>query len=377
MTRSTATAALLRDRRVVTPLLRDIAAKAALLPGPVRLMEVCGTHTMSLFRSGLTARLAEAGVEMVSGPGCPVCVTPNGLHEAAIALLTERPDTILAVFGDMTRVPTARGALQTAVPAPGSRLRIVISPEDALDEARQAPGKDVVFFGAGFETTIPGIALTVRRARAENRGNFSVLSAFWLVPPPLRAILESGEVRLSGFLYPGHVSVIIGARPYAFIAERFGLPGAIAGFEPADLLLGIRAILGQAIAGRPGVALEYARVVRPEGNPAARAIMDEILEPKDALWRGLGRIPGSGLALRPEYAAFDAERKYGLAIAEDPGDLRGCRCGEVLRGLIRPEECALFGRSCRPDAPKGPCMVSMEGACLVHLRFGAPPGGRA
>ncbi len=360
-----------RDRAVLDALLRDIALRTERLPRPVRIMEVCGTHTMALYRTGLSARLAEAGILMVSGPGCPVCVTPNGVHEAAIRLVTERPSTTLLAFGDMTRVPTTIGSLQTSVPAAGSRLKVVFSPQEALDAARREPDRQVVFYGAGFETTTPGIAATVKRARAEGLRNFSVLSAFWLIPPPLRAILESGDVRISGFLYPGHVSAILGVHPYEFVPREFGVPGAIAGFEPADLLLGIRAIVDQAVAKAPAVALEYARAVRPEGNPAARALMDEVLEPWDALWRGLGRIPASGLKLRPDYADYDAEKKLGLRIVdEDAGDLAGCRCGEVLRGVITPEECPLYGRVCRPESPRGPCMVSFEGACLVHLKYG-------
>ncbi len=203
----------LRNPIALRKLLKDIEEKARLLPRPPRLMEVCGTHTMSLFKHGLTPLLAEAGVEMVSGPGCPVCITPNGIHEAAIALLTGTEGLTLAAFGDMPRVPARKGSLQTAVPARDSRLRIVYSPEEALDEARRAPSREVVFFGAGFETTIPAIAFTAKRAAAEGLDNFSVLPALWLVPPALRAILEAGEIAVSGFIYPGHVSAIIGAGP--------------------------------------------------------------------------------------------------------------------------------------------------------------------
>jgi len=338
-------------------------------------MEVCGTHTMALFRSGLTPLLAEAGVEMVSGPGCPVCITPNAVHEAAIAAVTGAEGLTLAAFGDMTRVPTRRGSLQTAVPARGSRLRIVYSPEEALDEARREPGREVVFFGAGFETTIPAVAYTVKRAAAEGLRNFSVLPALWLVPPALKAVLDAREVAVDGFIYPGHVSAVIGAGPYEFAARDYGVPGAIAGFEPGDILLAVRSVLGQMAAGKPEVALEYGRAVAREGNAAARALMDEVLEPYDAVWRGLGKIPRSGLRFRPEYAGFDAGRRYAAAGgAEAAADMKGCRCGDVLRGAIRPESCRLFGKACRPDAPAGPCMVSYEGACLIHFKYG--PAGR-
>jgi len=364
----------LRDPAVLRRLLDEIGAKAGLLGRTPRLMEVCGTHTMTLFKHGLTPMLAEAGVEMVSGPGCPVCITPNAVHEAAIAAVTGTEGLTLAAFGDMTRVPTRKGSLQAAVPAAGSRLRIVYSPEEALDEARREPGRQVVFFGAGFETTIPGIAYTAKRAAAEGLRNFSILPALWLIPPALRAILDAGEIAVDGFIYPGHVSAVIGAAPYEFVARDYGIPGAIAGFEPGDMLLGVRSVLDQALAGRAEVALEYGRAIGREGNAVARALMDEVFEPFDAVWRGLGKIPGSGLRFRAEYAGLDAGRRWGMAAetAEmaDASDLAGCRCGEVLRGVIRPAGCPLFSKRCRPDSPLGPCMVSFEGACLIHFKYG-------
>ncbi|MEN6560182.1 MAG: hydrogenase formation protein HypD [Acidobacteriota bacterium] len=369
----------LRNPAALKALLGDIGDKARLLPRPPRLMEVCGTHTMALFRSGLTPMLAEAGVEMVSGPGCPVCITPNAIHEAAIAFVTGIEGVTLAAFGDMTRVPTRKGPLQAAVPARGSRLRIVYSPEEALEEARRGPDRPVVFYGAGFETTIPAIAYTVRQAAAEGLRNYSVLPALWLVPPALRAILEAGDAAVDGFIYPGHVSAVIGAGPYEFVAREFGIPGAIAGFEPGDILLAIRSVLEQALEGRPRVALEYSRAIGREGNPVARALMAEVFEPYDACWRGLGLIPSSGLRFRPEFAGFDAGRRFGLRTeAPDGGlDLAGCRCGDVLRGVIRPEGCGLFGKKCRPDSPLGPCMVSYEGSCLIHYKYGPERrGGR-
>jgi hydrogenase expression/formation protein HypD len=359
----------LRDKRRIDRRLDEVRGFAAALASPVRIMEVCGTHTMALHRSGLKPRLEEAGVEMVSGPGCPVCITPDSFHEAAIELVTGRESFVLATFGDMTRVPTRKGSLREAVPARGSLVRIVYSPEDALEDARKDSGKEVVFFGAGFETTIPGIAYTVRRALADGVRNYSVLTALWLIPPAIRAILEAGECAVTGFLYPGHVSAIIGEAPYAFVAGEFGLPGAIAGFEPLEILDGILSILDQAARKSPGVANEYRRVVRPEGNPVARALMDEMLEPKDAIWRGLGRIPGSGLKLRPRYSDFDAETKYGLDTGRAVREAPGCRCGEVLRGVVRPTDCRLFRKRCTPDSPLGPCMVSHEGACLIFQKY--------
>jgi hydrogenase expression/formation protein HypD len=365
----------LRDRKALLSLLRDIRERVGRLVRrrSLRLMEVCGTHTMALFRSGLTPLLAEAGVDMVSGPGCPVCITPNATHEAAIAIMGATEGLTLAAFGDMTRVPTRKGSLQTAVPARDSRLRIVYSPEEALDEAKRDPGRQVVFYGAGFETTIPAIAYTVRRAAAEGLRNFSVLPALWLVPPALRAILEAKDVAVDGFIYPGHVSAVIGAEPYEFVARDFGVAGAIAGFEPGDILLAVRSVLDQIVDGKPKVALEYARAIGRTGNAVARALMAEIFEPFDACWRGLGTIPASGLRFRKEFEGFDARPRFGQSARASARDLAGCRCGDVLRGLIRPEKCPLFGKTCRPDSPVGPCMVSYEGACLVHFKYGPGP----
>jgi hydrogenase expression/formation protein HypD len=363
----------LRDERAIRRLLRDISEKTSALPSPVRVMEVCGTHTMSLFKHGLTPRLAEAGVEMISGPGCPVCITPDGVHEAAIDLLTGREGLTLATFGDMTRVPTRKGSLQTSVPARNSRAKVVYSPEEALDEACRDPARDTVFFGAGFETTIPAIAVTVKEAAAAGLANFSVLRALWLIPPALRALLEAGEVAMSGFIYPGHVSAIIGLRPYEFVAGTFGVAGAVAGFEPGDILLAVRSVLEQVLEGKPRVALEYARAVRPDGNPAARAVMEEVFEPYDAIWRGLGRIPQSGLRFKEKYASFDAQKKYGLRAPGTGRALRGCRCGEVLRAVVRPDGFRLFGTKCTPESPLGPCMVSFEGACLIHYKYNRNP----
>lgn len=361
-----------RDKKVIGALLARIAENKRSLPSPCRIMEVCGTHTMTVHRYGLQSMLEKAGIEMVSGPGCPVCITPGEVHEAAIRLVTENENVILATFGDMTRVPTHLGSLQNAVPAKGSAVKIVYSPEESLDLARQKSNKEIVFFGVGFETTIPSIAVMAKAAAGEELSNYSILSALWLIPPPLRAILESGEVKLSGFLYPGHVSAIIGQEPYTFVAREFGFPGVIAGFEPGDILLGIISILDQIREGRPRVANEYTRVVRPEGNPVAQALMREVLEPKDACWRGLGVIPGSGLKFKAEYSAYDTEVKHDLRITARGIDLPGCRCGEVLRGILLPSRCPLFGKKCTPESPCGPCMVSFEGACLVHYKYRGP-----
>jgi hydrogenase expression/formation protein HypD len=357
------------EKEATGKLLDSIRRITSSFPSPVRIMEVCGTHTMALHKSGLKPQLAEAGVEMISGPGCPVCITPDGIHEAAIGLVTRRPNTVLATFGDMTRVPTRKGSLQRAVPAEGSVVRIIYSPEEALDAARSSKDKDIIFFGAGFETTIPAIAYTIQRAHEERLRNFSVLPALWLIPPAIRAVLEAGECAVSGFLYPGHVSAIIGEVPFAFVSRDYGIPGAIAGFEPGDILIGVLSVLEQIRTRSPRVANMYARVVRHQGNPMARALMNETLEPRDAIWRGLGVISRSGLMLRAKFRALDAFHKYGLDTRTNVREAPGCLCGKVLRGISDPADCGLFGTRCTPDSPVGPCMVSHEGACLVTHKY--------
>lgn len=359
-----------RDKKIIRALLREIEKKTKNLPAPLRIMEVCGTHTMTMHKYGLKKLLEESGIIMLSGPGCPVCITPNEYHDAAINLVTTRENLILATFGDMTRVPAKTGSLQTVVPASGSRVKIIYSAEEALKIARENSRKEVVFFGVGFETTIPSIAFAVKIAGEKELPNFSLLAALWLIPPPLQAIVEARETQIQGFLYPGHVSAIIGKKPYEFIAEKYGIPGAISGFEPSDILLGIRSILNQIHEGKAKVDITYSRAVRAEGNPVACAVMEEVLEVKDAIWRGLGLIPKSGLRLKEKYSAFDVERKYGISIESQKNDLPGCCCGEVLRGIKEPPQCPLFAEKCRPDSPFGPCMVSFEGACLVYFKYG-------
>ncbi len=358
-----------RSGPAIRNLLRAISRETEAINRPLRIMEVCGTHTMTLHRSGLKPLLKEAGVEMVSGPGCPVCITPDYYHEAAIDLVTSQKNIMVTTFGDMTRVPTDRGSLQTTVPSPGSEIKIVYSPDEALELAGKHPEKEVIFFGAGFETTIPAIAFTVKKAAASGLKNFTLLAALWLIPPALEAILKSGEVAIDGFIYPGHVSVIIGQQAYRFVAEKYGLPGAIAGFEPADVLLGILSVARQIRAGRPEVANEYRRAVRSEGNPGALALMAEMLEPYEAEWRGLGKIKNSGLRLKPEWRELEAARKFNLRLQPGKRTKSGCRCGEVLKGLIEPIDCPLFARRCNPDHPQGPCMVSYEGACLIEYKY--------
>lgn len=358
----------LRDRKVIHGLLTTIKEKVRKISSPVRVMEVCGTHTMTIHRFGLKEMLKDAGIEMLSGPGCPVCITPDEYHEAAIGLVGKRENFILTTFGDMTRVPTSLGSLQTTVAEKNSLVKIVYSPFEALEIAKNNQGKEVVFFGVGFETTIPGIALSVKEASENGIKNYSILSAFWVIPPPLRAIV-TGDSSIQGFIYPGHVSAIIGKAPYSFIADDFDIAGAIAGFEPVDVLLAIESIVDQLSDGKPIVDNVYERVVRPEGNPAAKKIMDEMLVSKDAFWRGLGEIPSSGLKLKKQFSFYDAEVKYDIDLQFGSGELPGCRCGDVLQGKISPPKCPLFGKSCKPDSPRGPCMVSFEGACLAYYKY--------
>jgi hydrogenase expression/formation protein HypD len=332
---------------------------------PVTLMEVCGTHTMSIARAGLRSVLPE-GLRLVSGPGCPVCVTPAGYVDTAIDL-AKRPEVVLATFGDMIRVPGNHGSLEEAK-ARGADVRVVYSPMRALELAAAQPERSVVFLGVGFETTAPATAALVRYAAAANAKNLFVLSAHKLIPPAMRALAASPDLAIDGFLLPGHVSVVLGLEPYRFLAEEFARPCVVAGFDALDVLESAAMLLKQMCDGRAEVENQYRRIVRPDGNASARAAIDEVFEPADTSWRGFGVIPQSGLAIRERFRAFDAEKVFGVTVpAEEPRT--GCRCGDVLRGLIRPPECPLFADPCNPAHPIGPCMVSSEGACAASYRF--------
>ncbi len=337
-------------------------------------MEVCGTHTMAISRAGLRPLLSES-VDLVSGPGCPVCVTSEADIARAVALAGLQ-DVTLATFGDMMRVPGPGGTISEAA-SRGAEVRVVYSPLDALRLAEEQPGRKVVFLGVGFETTAPAVAASVMRAKKKGVGNFFVLSLHKLVPPALRALLEMDNFVIDGFLLPGHVSSVIGSRAYAFLAGDYGTPGVIAGFEPADILRAVYLLLRMKQEGKPAIANEYARAVRQDGNPRAREIMEEVFAPTDAEWRGLGVIPASGLALREGYRAHDAGAWN--VEAPLPAVDRGCRCGDVLCGKIKPMACPLFARACTPESPVGPCMVSTEGTCasyyLYDYREGEELGG--
>jgi hydrogenase expression/formation protein HypD len=341
---------------------------AAVEPGRhYKVMEVCGGHTHSIYRYGIDD-LLPANVELVHGPGCPVCVLPMGRVDDGIAI-ARRPEVIFTCFGDMLRVPGSEGSLLDAK-AQGADVRMVYSPLDALRIARENPDREVVFFAIGFETTAPSTALTLRRAKAEGVANFSCVCNHVTIVPPLRALLDSPDLRLDGFVGPGHVCTVVGARPFGFIPAEHGKPVVIAGFEPLDVLQAIRMILAQLADGRCEVENQYTRVVPYEGNPRALEVMADVFALRPHFeWRGLGFISHSGLRLADAYADFDAELRFatpGVRVA----DPKACQCGEVLKGVIKPWECKVFGTACTPERPIGTCMVSSEGACAAYYTYG-------
>ena len=352
-----------RDPALARKLLDRIHARST---RPVRLMEFCGGHTHAIMRYGLRALLPPT-VELRSGPGCPVCVTSNADLDRAIAL-AQVPDLILTTFGDMVRVPGSCQSLQDAKAA-GGDVRMVYSTLDALQIARQNPDRPVAFLGVGFETTAPTVAAAILQAAAEGLENFYVLSLHKLTPPATRAILDAGEVALSGIIGPGHVTTIIGADAWRFLPTEYGVPVAVAGFEPLDILRAVADLVEMIEDGRPAMTNSYARSVTAEGNRAAMQVMDRVFEISTADWRGLGEVPASGLSIRAEFAAYDADLHFQV----DPGPTReheGCLCGDVLRGTVTPPECPLFATVCTPLRPVGPCMVSAEGACAAYYQYG-------
>lgn len=350
--------------------LRAIRAAGERL-GRVQLMEVCGTHTVALFRSGVKALLPE-NVRLVSGPGCPVCVTAQGYIDAACTLAA-RCDTIICTYGDMVRVPGREGSLERQR-ARGARVRVVLSALDAVRLAAETPAAHVVFLGVGFETTAPATAAAVCAAERQGLTNFSVLSAHKLVVPAMLALLAAGDIPIDGFLCPGHVSVIIGADAYAPVVARHRRPCVVAGFEPPGMLAAIAALLAQLARGVARIENVYSVAVTPGGNPVARELLDTVFETAPARWRALGEIPASGLRLRERFARYDAWRRFELVEGDDY-DPPGCRCGEVIQGKTQPAECALFGTACTPLEPVGPCMVSSEGACAAWYKYHRPAAG--
>ncbi len=333
---------------------------------PARFMEFCGGHTVTIFRYGIR-QILPAIIEMVSGPGCPICVTANADLDKAIAL-AQIPEVIIATFGDMIKVPGSHTSLQE-LKADGADVRMVYSTLDALKIAEENPTRSVVFLGIGFETTAPTIAASILQAEDKQVRNYYVLSLHKLCPPVIRALLDSGEVKLHGLICPGHVSVIIGSHPWEFIARDYGIPCVVSGFEPLDILQCVAMLVAQTERGRSEVEIAYRRGVRPEGNEEALRLMERVFEPCAAAWRGIGKVPDSGLRIRKEYRHFDAE----LAFEIDPGlpyEPQGCICGDILRGVKTPLDCRLFGSACTPQYPVGPCMVSSEGTCAAYYNYG-------
>jgi hydrogenase expression/formation protein HypD len=356
-----------RDPQKARMLAGEIRELAQQIGRPLKIMEVCGGHTHSIFRYGIQQLLPDS-VEFIHGPGCPVCVLPMGRVDDCVALAS-LPHVIFTTFGDAMRVPGSKKSLLRAK-ADGADVRMVYSPLDALELARRNPDKEVVFFGLGFETTMPSTALTVLQAKADGITNFSLFCNHITIIPTIKAILDSPEMHLDGFLGPGHVSMVIGTAPYAFIAGHYRKPIVVAGFEPLDVLHALWMVVKQIAEGRSEVENQYARVVPDAGNDQALAAVQEVFELREFFeWRGLGSIDHSGIRLREAYAAFDAERRYpvpNLKIA----DPKSCQCGEVLKGVIKPKQCKVFGTACTPETPLGSLMVSSEGACAAYYSYG-------
>lgn len=360
-----------RDPTLGRSLAREIDAMAAELPNtrerPLKLMEVCGGHTHAIFKYGLDALLPE-NIELVHGPGCPVCVLPVGRVDDALAI-AQTPNVIFATFGDAVRVPGSKTSLLQAKAA-GADIRTVYSPADALGLAREHPSKSIVFFALGFETTIPATALTVQQAEREKLTNFFVFSNHITIVPTLEALLQTEGLQLDGFLGPGHVTMVIGLEPYRFVVETYKKPFVISGFEPLDVLQSIHMLLRQRIEGRCEVENQYRRLVQASGNEVAQAAIREVFTLREQFeWRGLGTIARSGLTLQPRYAEFDAESKFAIP-AISVADPKACQCGDVLKGSLKPWECKVFGTACTPQTPIGSCMVSSEGACAAYYNHG-------
>ena len=343
-----------------------IKAVEALPLGNVNIMEVCGTHTMAIAKAGIKSVLPE-NVKLLSGPGCPVCVTPGEVIDKILELAMEK-DVVIATYGDMVRVPgsTPGDSLQRRR-ALGAKIQIVYSPVDAVEYAENNPDKQVIFLGVGFETTAPGTAAAVLTAKERGVKNFSVYSMLKTVEPALRALTSMGSFNVQGFLCPGHVGSIIGEEGFRFLPEELKIPAVISGFEPEDILFAVYLLLKQIAEGKPRVQNEYERAVSKEGNVLAQKMINECFIKRDDIWRGLGLIPMSGLGFREELREFDAERRFDLTPAEPKPT--ACRCGEVITGRLSPCDCPMFGKRCTPEDPVGPCMVSSEGACAAAYKY--------
>ena len=356
-----------RARSLIADIERLVERSPVCREGPLQIMEVCGGHTHAIFRYALADLLPDV-IEFVHGPGCPVCVLPMGVVDDCVAI-AERPEVIFATFGDAMRVPGSRGSL-LAAKAGGADVRMVYSPMDALKLARDNPGREVVFFGLGFETTMPSTALTVQQARREHLRNFSLFCNHITIIPTMKAILDSPDLRLDGFIGPGHVSMVIGTAPYEFIARQYGRPLVVSGFEPLDVLQSVWMLLKQLAEGRCEIENQYQRIVPRDGNRVALDAVNDVFEPRESFeWRGLGAIDRSGVRMREPYAPWDAEKRFPLPRLRT-SDPEACQCGEVLKGLIKPWQCRVFGTACTPETPLGALMVSSEGACSAYYQYG-------
>ncbi|MDD4953528.1 MAG: hydrogenase formation protein HypD [Candidatus Omnitrophica bacterium] len=353
-----------RDKDLVKKVAEKI--KAIMPPRKVNIMEVCGTHTHAFFRFGLDKVLPEQ-LSLISGPGCPVCVSPQEYIDAAIGLCA-RKDTIILTFADMLRVPGRISTLEKER-AEGAHVRVVYSALDSLKVARENPAKKIVFLAVGFETTAPTIALSILAAKKEKLKNLFFFSSLKLIPPAMELLARDKDLNLDGFLCPGHVSVIIGTRPYEFIAKKYKIGCCVAGFEPLDILEGIFLLLRQMAVKMPVVDNQYARAVTAQGNRKAQELMRRVFKAADARWRGLSIIPSSGLKIKNEFLEFDAEKSFGIKYPIGQKEDTKCRCHDVLKGLISPRQCPLFARACAPDHPLGACMVSTEGACNAYFKY--------
>jgi hydrogenase expression/formation protein HypD len=357
-----------RDRDKAAALLREITALTHTIKPrrPLQIMEVCGGHTHAIFRYGIEGVLPQE-IELVHGPGCPVCVLPMGRIDDCIAIASQ-PGVILTTFGDAMRVPGSRGSLLQAK-ANGADIRMVYSPSDALALARKNPDREVVFFGLGFETTMPSTAFTVLEAERDSIGNFSVFCNHITIVPTIKAILDSPDLRIDGFLGPGHVSMVIGLAPYEFVARHYRRPLVVSGFEPLDVLHSVWMVLRQIAEGRAEIENQYARVVAAGGNAVALRAITTVYEVREFFeWRGLGSIDYSGIRFRDAYARYDAERRFAVPGARIADPL-SCQCGEVLKGVLKPHQCKVFGSACTPETPLGALMVSSEGACAAYYRY--------
>ncbi|HHY65645.1 MAG TPA: hydrogenase formation protein HypD [Alicyclobacillus sp.] len=334
---------------------------------PISIMEICGGHTHAIFRAGID-QVLEPQIRFLHGPGCPVCVTPIEKIDRAIAL-ARRPKTIIATYGDMLRVPGSESTLMKEK-AKGAQVKMVYSSLDAVALAEKHPDFEVVFFAVGFETTIPANGFSILRARELGLRNYSVLCNHVLVPPVIRFLLEDPDVQIDAFIGPGHVGTVVGSEDYRFIAEEFGRPVVISGFEPNDILQSVYMILKQRQEGRRQVEIQYSRAVKPEGNVRARAVLNRIFEPVDQEWRGIGTIPRSGMAIREEFRDYDAEFKFQSALTLSPArESPACICGEITKGVKEPWQCESFGTACTPENPIGTCMVSSEGTCAAYYKY--------